>query len=102
MSTHIKVTYVALNEDGNKPIMTANTFENLLNGLNEYYGVGKDESAECLGFRPYNTKYPDDYEGYYEYKYIVKQHDNTIDEYIDKIKVYCVDYHPHTVLTLNN
>ena len=101
MSTHIKVTYVALDKDGNKPIMTANTFENLLKGLNDHYGIGKDEGAECLGFRPYNTKYPDDYEGYYEYKYSMKVYDISV-EYIDQIKVYCVDYHPRTVLTLNN
>jgi len=101
MSTYIKVTYVALDNDGNKPIMTANTFENLLKGLNDHYGIGKDESAEYLGFRPYNTKYPDDYEGYYEYKYTITQADGTVTEYIDKIKVYCVDYHPYTVLTLD-
>ena len=103
MGTYIKVTYVALDNDGNKPIMTANTFDELKEGLDEYYGAGQysniyDTGAICIGFEPYVTKYPDDYEGCYEYKYTITQADGTVTEYNDKIKVYCVDYHPQTIL----
>lgn len=95
MATRVKVTYIALDKDGNKPIMSAATFEDLRKGLDEYYAVGKTD-AECLGFTPYQTKYPDDYEGYYEYKWFMLIRDELV-EYIDKIKVYCVEFHPYTV-----
>jgi hypothetical protein len=92
--SRVKVTYIAIDSDGYKPIMTASTFEDLRAGLDDHYAVGKGE-AECLGWNPYNTKYPDDYEGYYEYEW----KNITRDEVIvvkDKVKVFCVEYYPHT------
>jgi hypothetical protein len=89
--TRVRITYVALDSDGNKPILSASTFKDLKNGLDDYYGVGgKDETAKCLGWFPYNTKFPDEYEGYFEYVY-TKQY-----EMKDKVKVYSVNYYPHT------
>lgn len=85
----IKVTYIAIDCDGHKPIMTAETFTDLKKGLDDYYEIDKT-NAECLGFFPYESKYPDEYEGYYKYKY------HMIKEYIDKIKVYCVEFFPTT------
>ena len=84
--TRIKVTYVALNEYG-KPILSASTFDDLKLGLDDYYGV----ESKCLGFTPYQTKYPDEYEGYYEYEYLFG---NELTK--DVVKVYCVEYYPHT------
>lgn len=55
--TRVKVTYVAMDLDGHKPIMTASTFEDLRVGLDDYYGVHKDQ-AECWGFYPSESKYP--------------------------------------------
>jgi hypothetical protein len=93
MATRVKVTYIAINEY--KPILSASSFEAIKEGLNEYYGVDKGQ-AECLGFTPYNTKYPDDYEGHYSYSYTMKQYDKEITN-IDVVKIYCVSYYPHTI-----
>ena len=93
MGTRVRVTYVAMDEY--KPILSASSFEAIKEGLDEYYGVDKGQ-AECLGFTPYDTKYPDDYEGYYSYSYTIKQYDKEITN-IDVVKVYCVNYHPHTI-----
>ena len=93
MATRVKVSYIAMNEY--KPILSASSFEELREGLDEYYGVDKGQ-AECLGFTTYNTKYPDDYEGYYSYSYTIKQYDKEITN-IDVVKIYCVEYYPYTI-----
>lgn len=93
MKTRIKVTYVAMQaDDGRIPIMTASTFKDLEKGINDYYGVDK-EYAKCLGFTPYYTKYPDEYEGYFTYK--------CSDDSVDHIRVYCIEYYPRTVYEVN-
>jgi hypothetical protein len=94
MGTRVKATYVALNEYG-KPIMSASTFEDLRKGLDDYYGVDMAD-AKCLGFIPYESKYPDEYEGHYSYSYSNIVRDEKTTE-IDVIKVYCIDYWPHTI-----
>ena len=92
----IKVTYVAMEADGYKPIVTANDFESLKKGLDEYYAVDRTD-AVCLGFTPYETKYPDDYMGHYGYSWTMINHDIK-ETLIDTIKVYCVDFFPLTRL----
>ena len=90
----IKVTYVAMEADGYKPIVTANDFDHLKKGLDEYYAVDRTD-AVCLGFTPYKTKYPDDYMGHYLYTWTMITHD--IKETLtDTIKVYCVEFFPYT------
>ena len=93
MSTRVKVTYIAMNDY--KPILSASSFEEIKEGLDDYYGLNKGQ-AECLGFTPYYTKYPDDYEGYYSYSYTIKQYDKEINN-IDVVKIYCVDYYPYII-----
>lgn len=89
--TRIKVTYVAVDEE-KIILLTASTFDDLKLGLDDYYGVDTtDRTAKCLGFTPYQTKYPDYYEGYYEYEFMFG---NEIHK--DRVNVYCVDYYPHT------
>lgn len=90
--TKIKVTYIAIDKESNTPILSAGSFEELRDGLDEYYGVVKGE-AECFGFHPYQTKYPDDYVGFYTYKRN-KRYEK--DDGFDMIKVWCVNYYPHT------
>ena len=92
--SRLKVTYVAMDVDGYKPIMTAASFEELRKGLDDYYAVDRTTS-KCLGFNIYNTKYPDSYEGYYEYEWVNIIRDEKIIER-DLIKVYCVDFWPET------
>ena len=94
MGTRVKVTYVALNEYG-KPITSASTFEDLRKSLDEYYAVDRTD-AQCLGFVPYETKYPDDYEGHYTYSWTSIIHNEKTTE-LDVIKVYCVEYYPNTI-----
>ena len=98
MGTRVRVTYVAMDTDGYKPIMSADSFENLKAGLDDYYGCD-GRGGECLGFTPYQTKYPDEYEGYFQYKVkmVHSGRDEKFTEYTDTVKVYCVDFHPHTV-----
>lgn len=94
MGSYVKVIYVALNEYG-KPIMSANTSDDLRKGLDDYYAVDRT-TAKCLGFTPYYSKYPDEYEGHYSYSYTTVIKGEEITE-IDVIKVYCIDYWPHTI-----
>ena len=39
MATRVKVTYIAINEY--KPILSASSFKEIKEGLDEYYGVDK-------------------------------------------------------------
>jgi hypothetical protein len=92
--SRIKVTYVAMDVDGYKPIMTAESFEDLKKGLDDYYAVDRTD-AECVGWFPYNPKYPDSYEGQYQYRWTHVIKNEKILE-LDVIKVYCVDFFPET------
>jgi hypothetical protein len=91
--SRLKVTYVALDPDG-RPIVTANEFDDLKKGLDEYYAVDRTDAIN-LGFTIYETKYPDDYMGYFGYKWTMIIRDEKIPQ-IDTIKVYCVDFFPLT------
>ena len=54
------------------PILTATTVEKAKQLLDEYMGLPpyyQDKDVEFLGYFPYNSKYPDIYEGNYKYRY---------------------------------
>jgi hypothetical protein len=87
MASNDNVIYVAI--DGDIPFLCAPSFDSLKKALDEYYAVHRNE-GECLGFFPY--KYPDSYEGYYNYKFRMILH-GKVEEYIDTIKIYCVTNH---------
>ena len=94
MGTRIKVTYVAVDAEARKPIASAETFDNLRLALDKYYAVDRGE-GKCLGWYPYSSKYPNDYEGYYEYEWKhVVGHEMYLE--IDTIRVYCIDFYPET------
>jgi hypothetical protein len=95
--SRIKVTYVAIDKNSNEPILTAETFEDLKKGLDEYYAVERG-AAKCLGWTPYVTKYPDELEGYYQYTYksLHSDHDEELSDDTDIINVYCVNFYPET------
>lgn len=92
--TRVKVTYLAMDEE-KIPIASAATFEDLKAALDIYYGVQSD-SAKCEGWFPYDSKYPDEYEGYYKYSWHMNL-DAIVEAGTDTVKVYCVDFYPHTV-----
>jgi hypothetical protein len=102
MGTRVKVTYVAIDNDGEKPILSAGSLKDLKSGLDHYYAIGRDDN-ECLGFYPYESKYPDEYEGYYEYKVkrIYSGRDEKPIEEINMVKVYSVNFYPHTIYEVN-
>jgi hypothetical protein len=85
--SYIRVTYVALSHWG-KPIATAHTFDDLKAGIDEYFGEDKNQ----LEWIPYESKYPDEYEGYFKYK----ANDFNWDGEIETVTVYCVDFYPYT------
>ena len=92
MGTRVKVTYVAVSQYG-KPIATAHTEKDLKAGLDEYNGIGKDHKSKYLDWTPYESKYPDDFEGTYRYE--VDDFNGGLE--LEEVKVYCIDFYPHTV-----
>jgi hypothetical protein len=89
--TYIRVTYVAVSEWG-KPIMTAHTQEDLKAGLDEYYGIGTDPKAKYLDWTPYDSKYPDEFEGTYRYE--VDDMNGGLEP--EDVRVYCIEFYPTT------
>ena len=54
------------------PVLTATTLEKVKQLLDEYMGLPpyfEDKDVEYLGYFPYDSKYPDIYEGTYRYRY---------------------------------
>ena len=89
--TYIRVTYVALTQWG-KPIVTAHTEEDLKAGIDEYYGIGTDNKAKYIEWTSNNSKYPDELEGHHIYE--VDDFNGGLE--FEQVKVYCVDFYPHT------
>ena len=53
------------------PILTATTLEKVKQLLDEYMGLPpyfEDKDVEYLGYFPYDSSYPDIYEGTYKYR----------------------------------
>ena len=89
--SYIRVTYVALSHYG-KPIATAHTEKDLKVGIDEYYGIGTDPKAKYIDWTPHDSKYPDDFEGTYQYD--VDDFNGGLE--LEKVNVYCVEFYPHT------
>ena len=54
------------------PVLIATTLEKVKQLLDEYMGLPpyfEDKDVEYLGYFPYDSKYPDIYEGTYRYRY---------------------------------
>ena len=60
-----KFSYVVI-EDG-KPICVADNFRYIISYLDDYCGVNNGQ-GEYVEYKPYNSKYPDDYQGQFIYK----------------------------------
>ena len=87
----IKVTYLACDYEDKFPIISADSFDNLKLALDDYCGADEKNSGKCLGFTPYNTKYPDDYEGYYLYEITSPIQGGNVSVCEEKYHVYCVE-----------
>ena len=80
-----KIVYVALDCDGDRPIVAAENFTSLKAGLDEYYGTERSD-AECLGYFPDDSEFPDEYQGHFQYRSTYPTGPE-----VDRIKVYCLD-----------
>jgi len=89
--SYIRVMYIAISQYG-KPIVTAHTLSDLKAGLDEYYGIGKDPKTTYLDWTPYNSKYPDDFEG--SYRYEVDDFNGGLE--LETVNVYCIEFYPTT------
>ena len=82
-----KFSYVVI-EDG-KPICVADNFKYIRAYLDDYCGVPNGKN-EFIDFEPYNSKYPDDYQGQFVYKEFWSTPDGITEELI-YFKVYLAD-----------
>jgi len=82
MTTALKFIYYACDEES--PIGASNTFEGLLEIVDDFMGATDkyNHSGKRLRYEPFSSKYPSEFDGtiYYE----------TPDE--QKVKVYTVDF----------
>ena len=69
--------YVACWDDSGKPIASSNTWDGLIEHLNEY------NDMPFTKYEAYNPKYPDSLDGWFYY-------DSKEGE--DKFKVYCIEF----------
>jgi hypothetical protein len=69
--------YVACWDDSGKPIASSNTWDGLIEHLNEY------NDMPFIKYEAYNPKYPDSLDGWFYY-------DSKEGE--DKFKVYCIEF----------
>ena len=63
--------YLVNDREDKIPILTATTIEKVKQLLDEYMGLPpyfEDKDVEYLGYFPYDSSYPDIYEGTYKYR----------------------------------
>ena len=63
--------YLVNDREDKIPILTATTVEKVKQLLDEYMGLPpyfEDKDVEYLGYFPYDSSYPDIYEGTYKYR----------------------------------
>jgi hypothetical protein len=80
----VDFVYLAFHSEYNLPIVTSSSFEKIIPSIDEYMGG----HMKRVSWNPYDSKYPDDLEGYFEY---VSEVEGEIIE-IEKIKIYAIDY----------
>jgi hypothetical protein len=71
---------VAYHKEFEKPIAVSHSWGGLIELICEYLGTSLDQ----LTFHPYNSKYPDEYQGYFEH--------TDVDGELHTIKAYEVDF----------
>lgn len=82
-----KFTHIVL--ESGKPICVGQSLKYIRTYLDDYCGVQKG-MGEFINYEPYNSKYPDDYQGQFIYKELWST-PNGITEEIIYFKVYEVD-----------
>lgn len=88
--SYIRVTYVA--QVYNRPVVTAHTWDDLVAGVDDYYGIGKDPKSKKIRYTPNDSPYVESFEGYFEYE--VDDFNGGIE--LERVDVYCVEFYPHT------
>ena len=79
-----KVIYVA--QIYGRPAISAETFEDLEMALDNHYGSGPN--VKNLGYNVSNAKYPDSFEGYFQYQ--IDAEDGTHE--IERADVFCIEF----------
>ena len=67
----MSLIYFVNDREDKIPVLTATTLENVKQLLDEYMGMPpyyEDKDVEYLGYFPYDSSYPDIYEGTYKYR----------------------------------
>jgi len=82
MDKNIIMNYinVAYHKEYQHPIAASHNWGSLIELICEYFGCSYDD----IKFNPHNAKYPDEYQGYFEY--------TDIDGEVHTVKVYEVDF----------
>ena len=91
----IKATYLACDYEDGFPIITADSFENIRKALDEYCGADHRDLAKFISYKPYETKYPSEYEGDMEYLCCESGSDWS-KTFNCKFKIYCIEFYPLT------
>lgn len=88
--------YVVIDDDSRRPIIVATTTKTLEAMLDEYCGAVEkyNHSGKLIEYIPYNTKYPDDYQGYYLYEITSPLSNGGVEVYKEKYHVYCTESSP--------
>lgn len=99
-----KYMYVVIDDDSRRPIVVAPDTKTLEAMLDEYCGaIDKyNHSGKRIEYVPYNTKYPDDYEGYYLYEITSYLTHGQLEVYKEKYHVYCVESSPVNIIKEEN
>ena len=67
----MSLIYFVNDREDKIPVLTATTLEKVKQLLDEYMGLPpyfEDKDVEYLGYFPYDSSYPDIYEGTYKYR----------------------------------
>jgi hypothetical protein len=96
----IKATYLACDYEDGFPIITADSFENIREALDDYCGADHRNIGKYIDFHIYETKYPNDYMGYMEYECLESRSDSS-KTFISKFKIYCLEFYPLTKIEEN-
>ena len=88
--------YVVIDDDCRRPIIVASSTKTLEAMLDEYCGAVEEysHSGKLIEYVPYNTKYPDDYQGYYLYEITSYLSNGGVEVYKEKYHVYCTESSP--------
>ena len=93
MKTQKYMYVVVVDDDSRRPIIVAPDTKTLETRLDDYCGATDkyNHSGKRIKYVPYNSKYPDDYDGYYLYEITSPIQGGNVSVCEEKYHVYCVE-----------